>query len=104
MEQSVAVLRDFAAAGITDVVLTPHVAASEMTNGGDEAVDRREAAFQRLMSEAPESPRLALGFEIMLDRPLPVLAGGDRRFSLAGSRYYLVEFPNSVVLILRQEC
>ena len=97
VEQSVEVLRVFAASGITDVILTPHVAASEMTGGADDAVERREQAFDRLKSEAPESPRLSLGFEIMLDRPLPVLAGGDRRFSLAGSRYYLVEFPNSVV-------
>ncbi len=31
------------------------------------------------------------------DQPLDPLALGDRRLSLAGSRYYLVEFPRSVV-------
>ncbi len=33
----------------------------------------------------------------MLNQPLPTLATGDRRFALAGSRYYLVEFPLTVV-------
>jgi protein-tyrosine phosphatase len=33
----------------------------------------------------------------MLDQPLPALVTGDRRLSLAGSRYYLVEFSLGVV-------
>jgi len=43
------------------------------------------------------APRLYLGFEIMLDQPLSPMSIGDKRFSLAGSRYYLVEFQYSVV-------
>jgi protein-tyrosine phosphatase len=97
VEQSVRVLGEFAQAGITDVVLTPHISASTMARGGERAVEKREDAFQRLQSAAPAAPRLTLGFEIMLDQPLPVLAGGDRRFSLAGSRYYRVEFPLTIV-------
>ncbi|MBI4500114.1 MAG: hypothetical protein HY700_03035 [Gemmatimonadetes bacterium] len=96
-EQSAAVLEEFARAGVTDVILTPHLAASQMSLDGDRAVERREEAFQILQRRAPPRIRLALGFEIMLDQPLPVLAMGDRRFALAGSRYYLVEFPLSIV-------
>jgi protein-tyrosine phosphatase len=33
----------------------------------------------------------------MLNEPLPALATGDRRLSLVGSRYYLVEFSLGVV-------
>ncbi len=43
------------------------------------------------------TPELHLGFEIMLDQPVSPVATGDRRYSLCGSRYYLVEFPYSVV-------
>lgn len=97
VEQSVSVLRQFAVQGVTDVILTPHVRSSTLGPDGDAAVARRERAFQALRAAAPQAPRLSLGFEIMLDQPLPTLAIGDRRFSLAGSRYYLVEFPLSVV-------
>jgi protein-tyrosine phosphatase len=97
VERSVSVLQGFAEAGITAVILTPHLSASAINRAGDEAVERRLAAFERLRAEAPPVPRLFLGFEIMLDQPLPVLALGDRRFSLAESRYYLVEFPLTVV-------
>jgi protein-tyrosine phosphatase len=97
VEQSAIVLGDFAKSGISDVVLTPHLAAGSIQLGGEGAVERRERALERLRVGAPALPRLALGFEIMLDQPLPVLAVGDRRFSLAGSRYYLVEFPTTIV-------
>lgn len=97
LEQSVAVLRNFAGAGVTDVVLTPHLSASAMSAVGETAVARRDQAFEGLRRVAPGSPRLTLGFEILLDQPMPTLTLGDRRFSLAGSRYYLVEFPLTVV-------
>ncbi|MSR05544.1 MAG: hypothetical protein EXR93_00520 [Gemmatimonadetes bacterium] len=97
VEQSAVVLSLFAAQGVTDVVLTPHLNASTVSADGDAAVARRQRAFDELTRGAPAAPRLALGFEIMLDVPMPALALGDRRFSLAGSRYYLVEFPLSVV-------
>jgi len=97
VEQSVAVLEQFGSQGVTDLVLTPHLSASVVAADADTAVARRSKALEVLQGAAPAAPRLALGFEIMLDRPLPALALGDRRFSLAGSRYYLVEFPLSVV-------
>jgi protein-tyrosine phosphatase len=95
--ESAKVLRLFAGAGVTDVVLTPHLSASEMAVDPEEGLERRDRAFQILKGAAPPVPRLALGFEIMLDRPFPPLGLGDRRYSLAGSRYYLVEFPLTIV-------
>jgi protein-tyrosine phosphatase len=90
-------LKEFAEAGVTDVILTPHLSASAINRGGEHAIERRSGALETLKAVAPPVPRLLLGFEIMLDQPLPVLAQSDRRFSLAGSRYYLVEFPFTVV-------
>jgi protein-tyrosine phosphatase len=60
-------------------------------------IERRSRALEILQRRAPAGVRLALGFEIMLDQPLPLLLLGDRRFSLAGSLYYLVEFPFTIV-------
>jgi len=92
----VLVLRQFAESGITDVVLTPHTSAGELAFDAEDALERREVAYTLLTREAPATPRLHLGFEIMLDVPLAAGILEDRRFSLAGSRYYLVEFPISV--------
>jgi protein-tyrosine phosphatase len=95
--QSVEVLRDFRADGVQAVVLTPHIRAGEIAEAGEAHLRRRDAALEELSGRTPPEPRLYLGFEIMLDEPLPSLVTGDRRFSLVGSRYYLVEFPLGVV-------
>ena len=97
MEQSLAVLRVFAAAGVEGVVLTPHVTATALATDGDGAVRRRDAAYDPLRRIGLTAPKLYLGFEIMLDQPLSAVSMADRRFSLAGSRYCLVEFSLSVV-------
>ena len=94
---SAEVLRDFHADGIQGVVLTPHVTASEIAAGREEHLERRDRAMRVLTEQAPSPLALYLGYEIMLDEPLPALATGDRRLSLAGSRYYLVEFSLGVV-------
>ncbi|MFQ5705514.1 MAG: CpsB/CapC family capsule biosynthesis tyrosine phosphatase [Gemmatimonadales bacterium] len=96
VEQSVRVLDWFAAEGVTDVILTPHTSAAELAHDPEAAVDRRAGAFEKLAAQAPSVPKLHLGFEIMLDQPLSAMVIGDRRFSLAGSRYYLVEFHRSI--------
>ncbi len=97
MQQSLAVLRAFADAGVEGVVLTPHVTAAELATDPDGAVYRRDAAYDPLRRIRLAAPKLYLGFEIMLDQPLSAVSIEDRRFSLAGSRYYLVEFSWSVV-------
>jgi protein-tyrosine phosphatase len=90
VEQSVGVLREMAQQGVTDVCLTPHMRASRTEGGPPDAHDR---AFDALIAQAPDTPRLHRGAEVMLDRP--VLAEGDRlrRITLGGTRYILVEFP-----------
>lgn len=95
--QSVAVLRRMAAEGVTDLVMTPHLAASQINADPEPAISRRDAALERLRPMCPAGVALHPGFEILLDQPLSPLALGDRRLSLAGSRYYLVEFPLMMV-------
>jgi len=96
VEQSVAVLEAMAAGGVETLALTPHVTASEIADHPDDVVEQRDETFAILKPEAPEKPRLVLGFEIMLDEPLSAKSLADRRFSVAGSRYFLVEFPINV--------
>lgn len=100
-EQSITVLEKFAEAGVTDVVLTPHVRAGELTIDPEDALERRAVAYELLQREYLDNQylrglHLHLGFEIMLDQPLPAEIMSDRRFSLAGSRYYLIEFSMSI--------
>ncbi|MBA2626626.1 MAG: hypothetical protein H0U85_01285 [Gemmatimonadales bacterium] len=93
VEQSVAVLREIVQLGVTDICLTPHLAASRISDGVPRAHDR---AFVTLAAAAPEGIALHRGAEVMLDRPLPPAAAHTRGVTLAGSRYMLVEFPRMV--------
>lgn len=93
VEQSVRVLIAMRSAGITDVCLTPHMEASRATEGVPAAHDE---AFARLQASAPKGIRLHRGAEVMLDRPFPTGAASNRRLTLAGSRYLLVEFTRLV--------
>jgi protein-tyrosine phosphatase len=96
IEQSVAVLQALAAGGVTDVVLTPHTSVSALVQHLEDEIAHRDETFAILEAEAPRTPRLHLGFEVMLDRePLPSLLS-DRRLTLAGSRHPLVEFRMTV--------
>ena len=97
LAQSVTVLKNFVAAGVTDVAVTPHLRASEIAANGEDAIGRRDWVLAELRDAAPDGMRLHPGFEIMLDEPLSAVAVGDRRYALAGSRFYLVEFPITVV-------
>lgn len=95
--QSVAVLQAFAGQGVHEVILTPHLRASEIATDPEDPIERRGVAFAELCDAELKRPTLHLGFEIMLDQPYPEEGLHHRRFSLAGSRYHLVEFPNAVV-------
>lgn len=97
LEQSVRTLTRFAEVGVSHVILTPHIRASEMEDYGEDMIAQRDETLAILTPEAPNPPKLHLGFEIMLDRPVPPPALGDRRYALAGSRYLLVEFSMVVV-------
>ncbi len=93
VEQSVAVLRRFAAEGVTALALTPHLLASQASRGVPAAHDQ---AFAALQAAAPEGIRLYRGAEIMLDRPLEAVVAEERAVTLNGTGYLLVEFPRLV--------
>jgi protein-tyrosine phosphatase len=92
VEQSARVLRSWAARGITHVACTPHLLSSQAAEGWPPAYER---AWEQLVPEAPPSLTLHRGVELMLDRPVPA-AITERRVTLNGSRYLLVEFPRMV--------
>ena len=88
VEASVSVLERFGAAGVSVLVCTPHLRASDAPKV---APDVYAGVFATLQSHAPALPKLTLGWEIMLDVP-----GIDLRpahLHLAGSDAALVEFP-----------
>ena len=91
--QSVRVMKEQVARGVTDICLTPHVRAGDLGKLPPEA---HEAAYATLQAAAPPLPRLHRGAEVMLDRPLPPDARNVRRFTIGGTRYLLVEFPRMV--------
>jgi protein-tyrosine phosphatase len=94
VDQSVTVLARMAREGVTDLCLTPHLPAGRTELGPPVAHER---AFEALRSQAPPSPRLHRGAEVMLDRPLTRPVALARNVTLGGSRYILVEFPRLVV-------
>jgi protein-tyrosine phosphatase len=96
VQQSVDALRRFVELGITDVVLTPHLRAADIPNRSEEIIERRDLLLTELRQHAPSGIHLHPGFEIMLDAAFSGETLADRRLALAGSRYYLVEFPMSV--------
>jgi protein-tyrosine phosphatase len=93
VEQSLKVLDLMARLGVTDVCLTPHTLAGRAEAGVPPAHD---AAFTALQSQAPATPRLHRGAEVMLDRPITRAVATARKIALGGTRYMLVEFPRLV--------
>jgi protein-tyrosine phosphatase len=90
--QSVLVLQQFRHEGITDLALTPHLLASKAAAGYPV---NYEEAWERLRGEVPEGITLHRGAEVMMDRPLSA-AFRERKVTLGGTRYLLVEFPRVV--------
>jgi protein-tyrosine phosphatase len=93
VEQSVKVLVRMAEQGITDVCLTPHLQAGRAEAGPPAA---HQQAFESLRLQAPPTPRLHRGAEVMLDRPITRPVAVARNITLGGSGYMLVEFPRLV--------
>ncbi len=91
--QSIKVMQALAAGGVTDMCLTPHLRAGQLSAAPPAS---HEEAFAALTAAAPKAPRLHRGAEVMLDRPITVTGQKARRFTLAGTRYMLVEFPRMV--------
>jgi protein-tyrosine phosphatase len=88
IEVSVPVLERFRQEGVTVLVCTPHLMASDALRA---PIERHRAILASLVEHAPPVPALVLGWEIMLDAP-----GADLRAShlhLGDSGAALVEFP-----------
>ena len=89
---SVPVLERFRQDGVTVLVCTPHLRATEAARA---PVERYRAILADLVEHAPPVPKLVLGWEIMLDAP-----GADLRaphLHLGESGAALVEFPRMSV-------
>ena len=90
--QSVLMLQQFRHQGITDVALTPHLLASRAGAGWPASY---EEAWDRLKGEVPAGLTLHRGAEVMMDRPISE-DFRERKVTLGGTRYLLVEFPRVV--------
>ena len=64
--QSVKVMKEQVARGVTDICLTPHFRAGDLAKAPPQA---HEAAYAALEAAALPLPRLHRGAEVMLDRP-----------------------------------
>jgi protein-tyrosine phosphatase len=92
VEVSVPVLERFQREGVTVLVCTPHLRATEAARA---PIERHREILAELVRYAPPLPHLVLGWEIMLDAP-----GGDLRAAhlhLGDSGAALVEFPRMSV-------
>jgi len=87
LDVSVPVLERFASEGVTTVVCTPHLNASQ-AHGAPYA--EHVAILAELRAHAPRDLELLLGWEIMLDTPGVDLSAPE--LGLANSRAVLVEF------------
>jgi protein-tyrosine phosphatase len=73
-------------------VCTPHLLASNVALGWP---PKYEEAWIALNAAVPSGIRIHRGAEVMLDRPMPA-AVRDRKVTIAGTRYLLVEFNRMV--------
>jgi protein-tyrosine phosphatase len=92
IEQSRDVLERFAAAGVTCVVCTPHLVASEADRV---PMERYQKAHRDVCEIAPASITVQRGWEIMLDRPGIDLTATHLRLGVSGA--ILVEFPRGAL-------
>lgn len=86
-EVSIPVIERFADEGVTTLVCTPHLNASQVASAPTE---RHRELLQELQRRAPAGLELKLGWEIMLDAPNVDLTAPE--LALGGSRAILVEF------------
>lgn len=93
VEQSVAVLHEMQASGVTAICLTPHHSVGRLERGLPASHD---AAFAALCAAAPAGVRLCRGVELMLDRPVTSRLREMPGLTLGDSRYILVEFTRLV--------
>jgi protein-tyrosine phosphatase len=88
IEASVPVLERFRQDGVTVLVCTPHLKATDAARA---PIARHRRILAELVRHAPPVPELVLGWEIMLDAPGADLRSPD--LHLGDSLAALVEFP-----------
>ncbi|WP_411282521.1 tyrosine-protein phosphatase [Gemmatimonas sp.] len=87
LEVSIPVLQRFAAQGVTLLICTPHLNASQAASA---PYAHHQALHRQLRAEAPAGLEIRLGWEIMLDSPGVELTAPE--LCLGHSRALLVEF------------
>jgi protein-tyrosine phosphatase len=88
VEVSVPVLERFQKDGVTMLVCTPHLKATDAARA---PIERHRTILAKLVKHAPPVPKLVLGWEIMLDAPGIDLRSPDLHLGDSGAA--LVEFP-----------
>jgi protein-tyrosine phosphatase len=92
VEVSVPVLERFRKDGVTVLVCTPHLKATDAHRA---PIEKHRAILAQLIERAPPVPELLLGWEIMLDAPGIDLTAPHLHLGDSGAA--LVEFPRSHV-------
>lgn len=88
-DESVAMAREWVAAGVTTVACTPHSEPHIPKSSLAIAVDR----LQSVLDAAGIPLRLVIGIEVFLEPDMAPLIEGEYAFTLGGTRYMLVELP-----------
>jgi protein-tyrosine phosphatase len=93
LDESVALLRDAAAAGTTDIVATPH--ANDEFEFDPELIDSRIA---ELRGRAESLPRIHRGCDFHLSASnIEDALRNPTKYTIDGKRYLLVEFPDMFI-------
>jgi protein-tyrosine phosphatase len=111
IDESRAGLKAMSASGITGIITTPHLTASQIetraATGYLERVAEAWGELQQLVADEFPLLKIARGFEVMLDTPRPRL--DEALFRLAGTNFVLVEFPFMAIppnstFVIREVC
>lgn len=97
IEEARSALAELASNGVSAVVATPHLAGS-LTRDAEELRNRLQqidVAFAALRESPVRMTRIERGVELLLDIPDPNLE--DPRLRLAGTRFFLMEFPSMMI-------
>lgn len=95
IETSLKMLKQEYEQGVTGVILTPHYHAGECTPGTQKIKKHFEQLQVRVNQMIPDM-KIYLGNEVMWCNDMVNLLDAGKLYSLAGSRYVLVEFYPSV--------
>jgi protein-tyrosine phosphatase len=94
VDEALAALGRFRAAGVTRLATTPHLDGSLTLDPGrlEARLAELDAAWDRLLAAVGGGePSITRGTEVRLDTPVPDL--GDARIRLGGTSFVLIEFP-----------